>query len=50
MTGAGGEGMAVKPLDFISSGERGLIQPAVKCRGQEPANHLRSGIHGRRKP
>lgn len=35
MTGAGGEGMVVKPLDFISTGERGLIQPAVKCRGRE---------------
>jgi PNKP (polynucleotide 5'-kinase/3'-phosphatase) family adenylyltransferase-like protein/integrase-like protein len=25
----------VKPLDFISRGQRGLIQPAVKCRGRE---------------
>jgi protein phosphatase len=35
MTGRGGEGMVVKPLDFIVRGERGLVQPAVKCRGRE---------------
>ena len=35
MTESGGEGMVVKPLDFIASGKRGLIQPAVKCRGPE---------------
>ncbi len=35
LTGQGGEGMVVKPLDFISRGQRGLIQPAVKCRGRE---------------
>ncbi|HEY0601677.1 MAG TPA: polynucleotide kinase-phosphatase, partial [Herpetosiphonaceae bacterium] len=35
LTGRGGEGMVVKPLDFISHGQRGLIQPAVKCRGRE---------------
>jgi protein phosphatase len=27
--------MVVKPLDFIASGDRGVIQPAVKCRGRE---------------
>jgi protein phosphatase len=27
--------MVVKPLDFIAKGKRGLIQPAVKCRGRE---------------
>ncbi len=31
----GGEGMVVKPLDFIAHGSRGLVQPAVKCRGPE---------------
>jgi protein phosphatase len=31
----GGEGMVVKPLDFILRGKRGLAQPAVKCRGRE---------------
>lgn len=35
LTGRGGEGMVVKPLDFIASGERGLLQPAVKVRGRE---------------
>lgn len=34
-TEKGGEGMVVKPLDFISRGPRGLVQPAVKCRGRE---------------
>jgi protein phosphatase len=35
LTGRGGEGMVVKPLDFIVRGRRGLTQPAVKCRGRE---------------
>ncbi|MGL4420374.1 MAG: polynucleotide kinase-phosphatase, partial [Gemmataceae bacterium] len=35
MTSHGGEGMVVKPIDFISHGPKGLIQPAVKCRGPE---------------
>jgi polynucleotide kinase-phosphatase len=35
MTTGGGEGMVVKPLDFISKGRRGFAQPAVKCRGPE---------------
>lgn len=35
LTGRGGEGMVVKPLDFIVRGQRGLAQPAVKCRGRE---------------
>ena len=35
LTGSGGEGMVVKPLDFITRGSRGLVQPAVKCRGRE---------------
>ncbi len=35
ITGRGGEGMVVKPLDFILRGPRGLAQPAVKCRGRE---------------
>src|SRR6267142_3052643 len=35
LTGRGGEGMVVKPLDFIVRGRRGLSQPAVKCRGRE---------------
>jgi protein phosphatase len=35
LTGRGGEGMVVKPLDFLLRGRRGLAQPAVKCRGRE---------------
>jgi len=35
MTSKGGEGMVVKPLDFIAKGKKGLVQPAVKCRGKE---------------
>ena len=35
LTERGGEGMVVKPLDFIAKGKKGLIQPAVKCRGRE---------------
>ena len=35
LTQQGGEGMVIKPLDFVVQRDRGLIQPAVKCRGQE---------------
>ena len=35
LTAAGGEGMVVKPLDFVSRAKRGLVQPGVKCRGRE---------------
>lgn len=35
LTAAGGEGMVVKPYDFISANGTGLLQPAVKCRGRE---------------
>jgi polynucleotide kinase-phosphatase len=35
MTGRGGEGMVVKPLQFAQRGARELVQPAVKCRGRE---------------
>ncbi len=35
LTGAGGEGMVMKPLDYISHGPKGLVQPALKCRGRE---------------
>jgi PNKP adenylyltransferase domain, ligase domain len=35
LTGQEGEGMVLKPLDFIHKGRRGLRQPAVKCRGRE---------------
>ena len=35
LTSRGGEGMVVKPLDFVMRGKKGLVQPAVKCRGPE---------------
>lgn len=35
LTKKGGEGIVVKPFDFISIGTEGLLQPAVKCRGSE---------------
>jgi protein phosphatase len=35
LTGRGGEGMVVKPLDYIVRGRRGLAQPALKTRGRE---------------
>ena len=35
LTDRGGEGMVVKPLQFVARGKKGLVQPAVKCRGRE---------------
>jgi len=35
LTESGGEGMVIKPLDFISRNKGRLLQPAVKCRGRE---------------
>ena len=35
LAAAGGEGMVVKPYDFIPQGRGGLLQPALKCRGRE---------------
>lgn len=35
MTAEGGEGMVVKPLNFVTRGQKGLLQPAIKCRGRE---------------
>lgn len=35
LTEAGGEGAVVKPLSFLATTSRGLLQPAVKCRGRE---------------
>ena len=35
-TEQGSEGIVIKPLDFVVQGsQRGLVQPAVKCRGRE---------------
>jgi protein phosphatase len=35
LTERGGEGMVVKPLEYIVRGRRGLVQPALKTRGRE---------------
>lgn len=35
MVSSGGEGMVVKPFEFVVRNEHGLVQPAVKCRGPE---------------
>lgn len=63
LVAVGGEGMVVKPLDFIGRPGKKLVQPAVKCRGPEclrliygpeydlPANLVRlreRGLSGKR--
>ena len=35
LTERGGEGMVVKPFDFVARGQKGIVQPAVKVRGRE---------------
>ena len=35
LTANGGEGMVVKPLDYIAKNKGKLLQPAIKCRGRE---------------
>lgn len=35
LTGAGGEGMVVKPYHFIEKDNKGVLQPAIKIRGRE---------------
>ncbi len=35
LTNKGGEGIVVKPYDFLAYAKEGLLQPAVKCRGRE---------------
>jgi protein phosphatase len=35
LTGNGGEGMVVKPYNFIEKDGKGLLQPAIKIRGKE---------------
>jgi protein phosphatase len=35
LTDDGGEGMVIKPRAFVARGPKGLIQPALKVRGQE---------------
>jgi protein phosphatase len=35
LTESGGEGMVVKPIEWLMRGKKGLVQPALKCRGKE---------------
>lgn len=35
LTENGGEGMVVKPIEWLMRGKKGLVQPAMKCRGKE---------------
>ncbi len=35
LTHKGGEGMVVKPLEFLVRGKKGYVQPALKVRGRE---------------
>jgi protein phosphatase len=35
VTEQGGEGIVIKPYDFLAFGKKGLVQPAIKCRGRE---------------
>jgi protein phosphatase len=35
LTGDGGEGLVIKPREFVARGRKGLIQPALKVRGRE---------------
>lgn len=35
LTAGGGEGMVVKPWTFVTQGNKGPIQPGIKCRGPE---------------
>ncbi|MEL7050144.1 MAG: polynucleotide kinase-phosphatase, partial [Pseudomonadota bacterium] len=33
-TQAGSEGLVIKPMGFITRGSKGMVQPALKCRGK----------------
>jgi protein phosphatase len=35
ITGEGSEGMVVKPMQYVVKGQKGIVQPAIKCRGRE---------------
>ncbi len=35
LTARGKEGIVVKPVPFVVKGDSGILQPAIKCRGQE---------------
>ncbi|MEZ4379937.1 MAG: polynucleotide kinase-phosphatase [Nannocystaceae bacterium] len=35
LTDGGGEGMVIKPREWVARGKKGFVQPALKCRGPE---------------
>lgn len=35
LTAAGGEGIVIKPKQWVVQNSRGIVQPAIKCRGAE---------------
>ena len=35
LTAKGGEGLVIKSLDYLVNTNKGIIQPAIKCRGRE---------------
>ena len=35
LTSRGGEGMVIKPVDFVTKWKEDIVQPALKCRGRE---------------
>ena len=35
LTANGGEGMVIKPMEFVREWKHDLVQPAIKCRGRE---------------
>jgi protein phosphatase len=35
ITAGESEGMVIKPVEGLVSGKRGMVQPAIKCRGRE---------------
>lgn len=35
LTASGGDGMVLKPLDFIRQRQKGAVEPAIKCSGRE---------------
>ncbi len=49
LTKKGGEGLVIKPFQFMKKGRRGWVQPALKCRGREytvPIERLRARARG----
>ena len=48
LTADAGEGMVVKPLDFVARGSKGVAQPALKCRSGNTLALSMGRIHGGR--